>query len=98
MIQHMVLLKVREGVSQEVIDEAFATVADLQNKIGGIKYYSGGPYSSPEGFNKGFTHGFLMTFDTAESRDIYLPHPDHEIVKEKLLQIVDDAVAFDFEA
>ena len=97
MIQHMVLLKFREDVAQEAIDDCFADLAELQNKIDGITYFRGGPYSSPEGFNKGFTHGFLMTFDTAENRDIYLPHPEHEKVKAKIMDLTDDALAFDFE-
>jgi hypothetical protein len=38
-----------------------------------------------------------MTFKTAEDRDTYLPHPEHERVKELVIPCVDDVVAFDFE-
>ena len=67
-----------------------------KQSIPGIDYCSSGAYSSPEGFNKGFTHGFLTTFANPEARDRYLPHPDHEKVKNALFAIIEDAVAFDF--
>jgi hypothetical protein len=38
-----------------------------------------------------------MTFDSVESRDAYLPHPEHERVKSAILPHVDGVVAFDFE-
>jgi hypothetical protein len=41
-----------------------------------------------------------MTFEDAASRDAYLPHPEHEKVKESVLAILDGGldgvVAFDF--
>jgi hypothetical protein len=96
-VQHMVLLKFKPQTPQKRIDELFAMLAGLKKKLKGIEYYSGGPYSSPEGFNQGYTHGFLMTFTCAADRDAYLPHPEHEIVKQALLAEIDGAVAFDFE-
>jgi hypothetical protein len=42
-----------------------------------------------------------MTFKTAADRNAYLPHPEHEKVKAKVLAILDGGldgvVAFDFE-
>ena len=58
---------------------------------------SAGPYSSPEGLNRGSTHGCLMTFADAAARNSYLTHPDHEKVKEQFLPFVEEVVAFDFE-
>ena len=72
-------------------------IGDLKSVIPGITGYEFGPYKSPEGLNKGFTHGFVMTFDKPESRDVYLPHPEHEKVKAEALQIIEDVIAFDFE-
>jgi len=49
---------------------------------------------------KGFTHGFCMTFADAAARDVYLPHPEHERVKALVLQVLDGGldgvVAFDY--
>ena len=102
MIVHMVLLKIRPDAPAKKVAEAFAAVGALQQRIPGITSYSWGPYSSPEGFNKGFTHGFCMTFRDAQARDGYLPHPEHEKVKAQLLGLLagglDGAVAFDYAA
>jgi hypothetical protein len=97
-IQHIVLLEFKPEVNSEKISELFDQLAELQQLIPGITYFSGGPYSSSEGLNQGYTHGFLMTFESVEARDTYLPHPEHERVKAALLQCINGAIAFDFEA
>jgi Stress responsive A/B Barrel Domain len=95
-VHHMVLLRFKPEVSDTAIAEVLQKVEDLKHSIPGIDYCSSGAYSSPEGFNKGFTHGFLTTFINSEARDHYLPHPNHESVKNDLFAIAEDAVAFDF--
>jgi quinol monooxygenase YgiN len=96
-VQHMVLVRFKPETSDEMIRDLFAQLAALRERIPGILHYSGGPYSSPEGLNQGYTHGFLMTFRDAAARDAYLPHPEHERVKEAILPWVEGVVAFDFE-
>ncbi len=96
-IQHLVLFKIKRSVTTEKITELFSQLAQLQQLIPGITYFAGGPYSSPEWLNQGYTHGFLMTFESAEARNAYLPHPEHERVKDALLACIDGALAFDFE-
>lgn len=96
MYRHMVLLKFKDDVLLENIDAIFAALLELQSKVPGIVSYSGGPYSSPEGMNKGFTHGFSMDFASEGERDAYFPHPDHERVKNMILPVVDDVIAFDY--
>ena len=97
-IQHVVLLKIKDEVSEEKVSDLFEKLAELKQLIPGITYFAGGPYSSHEGLNQGYTHGFVMTFDKAQSRDNYLPHPEHERVKGDILPCIDGVVAFDFEA
>jgi hypothetical protein len=94
----MVLLKFKAGIPSSKIDELFAQLADLKSLIPGIRKFIGGPYSSHEGLNKGFTHGFLMEFESAAARDVYLPHPEHERVKGAIIPCIDDVIAFDFES
>jgi hypothetical protein len=100
-IKHAVLLKFKSTTTPEKIDEIFAGLKGLQDKIAGLLDFSGGPYSSGEGLNKGYTHGFIMTFADAGARDAYLPHPDHEVVKQLILPEldggIDGVVAFDWE-
>ena len=101
MIRHVVLIKIRSDVSQEQIDEVFKALAGLKDKIPGVLAFDGGPYSSDEGLNKGFTHAFVMDFESAAARDAYLPHPEHEVVKGQVVEVLDGGIAgviaFDFE-
>lgn len=100
MITHVVLFRVKKSVPQPEVQRVFAALAALKTKIPGIVSYSAGPYSSHEGLNRGYTHGFVMTFATAAARDAYLPHPEHEKVKGMVLEILDGGldgvVAFDY--
>ncbi|MGB6295157.1 MAG: Dabb family protein [Rivularia sp. (in: cyanobacteria)] len=97
-IQHMALLKFKPEVTTEKIEYLFNQLAELKQLIPGITYFSGGCYSSNEGLNKDFKHGFLTTFESIEARDIYLPYPEHERVKAEILPCIDDIIVFDFEA
>ena len=96
-IKHMVILKFKPEVPQATIDDLFRQLAGLQDQIAGILDFSGGPYSSEEGLNGGYTHGFCMTFKDAAARDAYLPHPDHEVVKGNIIPNIDGVIAFDYE-
>jgi hypothetical protein len=102
MITHMVLLKIRPDVSQAKIDTIFKELAALRKKIPGLTSFAGGPYSSPEGLDRGYTHGFCMTFKDAASRNGYLSHADHEAVKALIGPAleggINGALAFDFES
>ena len=102
MIVHMVLLRIRKDVAPKDVERIFTELAGLQRKIPGLLTFSGGKYSSPEGMQKGFTHGFCMTFKDAASRDVYLPHLEHEKVKKIVFAALDGGLdgvtAFDYEA
>ena len=102
MIVHMVILKVRRDVTAAEIERVFGAIGALKADIPGILSYSWGPYASPEGMQRGYTHGFCMTFTDAKSRDVYLPHPLHEKVKTQVLAILEGGIegvlAFDYAA
>jgi hypothetical protein len=102
MIVHMVILRVRKNVPSAEIERVFGAIGALQGEIPGILSYTWGPYASPEGMNRGYTHGFCMMFTDAQSRDVYLPHPKHERVKALVLAILegglDGVLAFDYAA
>ena len=58
----------------KAVEEAFAA---LPSKIGAIKHFEWGLNNSPETHDDGFTHCFMLSFDSEEGRSEYLPHPDH---------------------
>lgn len=88
-VKHAVFVKFRPEVGQREIADVMADLAALRRKLPGLLDFSWGANASPEGLNRGFTHGFVMTFANAQARDEYLPHPDHEAVKEKILPLLD---------
>ena len=98
--KHIVLLRFKPQTPREAIAEIFEALDELQEQIPGIVEICSGPYESPEGLHKGFTHAFVVTFTDVESRDVYLEHPAHENVKKLILNELAgglaDVIAFDF--
>jgi hypothetical protein len=97
-VKHIVLLKAKDGTSGAQIDGIFKKLRDLKSIIPGYQEFAGGPYSSQEGLNQGYTHGFIITFADATARDVYLYHPEHERIKGEGSPFFDAIIAFDFEA
>ena len=77
MIRHVVLCRFRKDAD---VAQVFAAISALKDKIPGILSITCGSDNSPEGLQKGFTHGFTVDFVDAAARDAYLPHPDHRVV------------------
>lgn len=95
-LRHVVLFKFTESSTSEDIrgiEEAFAA---LPSQIDVIKDFEWGTNNSPEGLDKGFTHSFLVTFDSEEGRDIYLPHPAHQEFVDLVGPHVDDVLVVDY--
>lgn len=55
-----------------------------------------GPYQSEEGLNDEFTHGLIMLFDSAESRDAYFPWATPRSVPNMVSPCPEKVVALDF--
>ena len=77
-LRHVVLFKFKDSTSAEDVDRIVKAFTALPSKIPVIKSIEWGTNNSPEGLNKGLTHCFLLTFNSEEDRDAYLPHPEHK--------------------
>ena len=95
MVRHFGVFKFKNAVTEEQIAACFKSMKDMVGKIPGLLEMEHGSYNGNEGLNEDFTHGFLMTFDSPESRDVYLPHPLHEKVKELVVPSLERFVVFD---
>jgi len=99
MVEHLVLFRFRAEVSQQQIASLFEQLRALAAEVDGICGFRGGAYSSTEGLNQGFSHGFVMTFRNEAARDAYLPHPAHQRLVATLLPMLkgglEGVVAFD---
>jgi hypothetical protein len=91
------MFQFKEGITPAQIETCFAELVGMVGKIPGLLEIEHGPYESDEGLNEDFSHGFIMTFDSPESRDAYLPHPEHERVKDIVVPCLERVVVFDFE-
>ncbi len=96
MVRHYGVFKFKPEVTEAQIDECFSVMKGMVGQISGLQDMEHGSYKSGEGLNEGFTHGFIMTFDSLESRDAYLPHPIHESVKDVVVPRLDEVIVFDF--
>lgn len=96
MIKHFGMFQFHPEITVSQIEECFLEMQGMVAKIPGLLSLERGPYESPEGMNDGFTHGFIMTFDNASSRDAYLPHPEHGRVRDIVVPRLKRVVVFDF--
>ena len=92
MIRHTVLLRIHKDVTDEHVKDIFAGLSALKGQIAGILAVSWGADCSPEGLQKGFTHGFTVDFADATARDAYLPHPAHQKVGAMIVAACDGGV------
>ncbi|WP_150450863.1 Dabb family protein [Arenibacter lacus] len=96
LLRHVVLFKFKEGTSKADISKVETAFSALPNNIPEIMDYEWGLNNSPEGINKGFTHCFLVTFNSEEARAIYLPHPAHKAFVDVLSPHLEDVVVVDY--
>ncbi len=96
-VKHIALIKFKDGASEEQISKLFDDLLDLSETVDGVEDYVSGPNTSPEGKSAGYTHGFIMTFKDAPSRDAYLTHSEHKRFEESAAGVVESVVVCDFE-
>ena len=96
-VKHIVILKFKEGTTEEQITKFFEDALDLSETVPGIDDYVSGGNCSLESLNQGMTHGFIMTFSDVTARDAYMVHPEHERFKTMATALVESTLVFDFE-
>lgn len=93
---HMVAFKFKADAGTEKIREVERAFAALPAKISQIRSFEWGTNISPEKLDKGFTHGFILTFQNAADRDAYLVHPDHQAFGKLVGPVLEDVFVLDF--
>lgn len=97
-VRHVVVFKYKPGATDAQIKQITDAFGALKNKIPGIVSFEHGINDSPEKKNQGFTHVYMVTFESAKARDNYLPHPEHKKFGQLLgeLGILEDLFVVDF--
>jgi hypothetical protein len=93
---HMVSFKFKPTATPAQIQGVEDAFRALKNKIPQIVSYEWGTNVSPEKHDKGFTHGFILSFKSAADRDTYLGHPDHKKFGELVGLVLGDVFVIDF--
>jgi len=93
---HMVSFKFKPRATPAQIKEVEDAFSALKKKIPQIVSYEWGTNVSPEKHDKGFTHGFILSFKSAADRDVYLGHPDHKKFGELVGPVLADVFVIDF--
>lgn len=95
-LKHCVFFKFKDDASAADVKKVEEAFAALPSKIDSIKAFEWGTNNSPEKNDHGFTHCFMVTFDSEEGRQKYLPHPEHGAFVELLLPVLDKVRVLDF--
>jgi hypothetical protein len=77
-LRHVVIFKFKDSSTAADIQKVEEAFRALPSKIKEIKGFEWGTNNSPETHAQGYTHCFLLTFDSEADRAVYLPHPDHK--------------------
>ncbi|MCW5555082.1 MAG: Dabb family protein [Verrucomicrobiae bacterium] len=95
-LRHVVAFKFKDTVTKEKIKEVEDAFRALKGKIPEIVSYEWGTNNSPEKLDKGFTHGFILTFKSEPDRDAYLVHPEHKKFGALVGPVLADVFVIDF--
>ncbi len=95
-LNHVVSLKFKSTASTADIKKVEDAFQALKEKIPGIQSLEWGTNVSPEKLNKGFTHCFILTFNSDKDRDTYLAHPEHKAFGKVLGPVLEDVFVIDF--
>ena len=85
MIRHIVLIKFRPDVSQDLISGIFAELRTVRDQVAGIGEIVSGRSESPEQIERGYMHGFTVDFDGWDALEAYQTHPNHKALGAKLV-------------
>ncbi|PJC87988.1 stress protein [Vibrio sp. HA2012] len=96
MIRHILLIKFKQSADPSEIEKLKCLFATMPEKVDGVLAVEWGENDSPEGKSQGFTHSVLMTFADETGRQNYLPHPDHDVLKQVFRPLLEDIVVFDY--
>lgn len=96
-LRHMVAFKFKETTTPEQIKQVENAFRALKTKIPQIVSFEWGTNVSPEKFDKGFTHGFILGFKDEKDRDVYLAHPEHKKFAELAGPMLGDIFVIDFQ-
>ena len=77
LLRHVVIFKFKDSSSPADVKKVAESFASLYGKMTQIKSFEWGVNNSPEKFNEGFTHCFVLTFSADKDLADYQLNPAH---------------------
>jgi len=96
MIRHILLVKFKSKAGSKAILEVLKNFEAIPSKIDGLSSVEWGENNSLEKLNDDFSHCIQMTFESEAARQHYLPHPAHEALKDKFIDVLEKVVVSDY--
>ncbi|XP_031123030.1 stress-response A/B barrel domain-containing protein At5g22580 [Ipomoea triloba] len=94
--KHLVLVKFKDGV---VVEDILKGMEKLVSEMDIVKSFVWGEdKESHEMLRQGFTHAFLMTFNSKEDHTAFVSHPNHVEFSASFSNAIEKAVLLDFPA
>lgn len=95
--KHIAFFQFKDDCTAADIAEVWQIIEALPTQIPGILNLTWGPNTSSEGLSDGFTHSFVMLFESAAARDAYLPHPAHQAAVSRVVPKLARVIVCDHE-
>lgn len=76
-LRHVVIFKFKDSSSAEQVQQVANSFADLYGKVPEVKALEWGVNNSPEHYNEGFTHCFILSFNSEKDLASYQQNPAH---------------------
>ena len=95
-VRHIVLLTFKEDTSDDVVHKFENDFSQLGGRFEEISNLEWGPDVSVEGYDDGYTHCFIFTFNRTDDRDAYIAHPDHKRFAERIMPHLEKVLIVDF--
>jgi hypothetical protein len=95
-LRHVVLFAFRPDAPAGEIERVCEHFGRLPREIDLVQGFEWGTDVSPEGFQQGFTHCFLIDFASDTDRDAYLVHPAHRAFVEAAQPVLARALVVDY--
>ena len=93
-IVHVVAFKYKKAVTDPKKKEIADALVALKKSIPQIVSVQHGPNISKEGFDKGYSEIFIVTFANEKDRDTYIEHPKHKEFAKMLDGLIADKGIF----
>lgn len=97
-LRHVVIFKFKDGTTPQQIKAIEEGFRALPSKIPQVIDLEWGTDVGVEGLSQGFTHCFLVTFNDAAGRAVYLPHAAHQAFVKVLKPHLDKVLVIDYVA